>query len=495
MNVRFVCTTNGESPADRPSLAFVVKELSPSLMIALGLAACVAIASTTGLGISGSWFDEQRILITAAFWAAGACHLVRGIRDDGLALRTLTAALVLGAISALVAARPYLAIVEWSTYCMFAAIVLGGEARSERALRITAAVAPTAVAACYAAGVLSNYIASLMLGFPVGAETLLVGFSNPRFPAQLETLVIPFLPLAFWSAPGRAWRAALVLVAIVIWMCLIGSGSRTSWIALASTSLFALWFGREGLGWTRLQLAFAFGGLILWLSLFFGVPAMTGTVASVETGRFTNFASVGHRWELWLISLDNALNRPLLGAGPMHFAYVDNGSGAHPHNFWLQLAGEWGIPATVVVGSVVLGFFARMIKTVRADSDSTSRRLGVSLATALAAWGIGTLTDGYMVIPTSLALSAMVFVLAVAWLRSRDVPPASDSTLLAERVMRGLLAVALIAIAVLPATNFGQPVERERKWRLERPTEPMWPRFWQQGWIGPDNDPTARSRD
>jgi hypothetical protein len=101
-----------------------------------------------------------------------------------------------------------------------------------------------------------------------------------------------------------------------------------------------------------------------------------------------------------------------------------------------------------------------------------------------------------MVVPTSQVMSAAVLMLAVMWLRlaSRSAA-ASPGGRLVPKVWTILFAIALGVLAVLPATEFGQPTPREKTWRAENPYPGAvtWPRFWQQGWIGPDNDPTARS--
>jgi hypothetical protein len=96
----------------------------------------------------------------------------------------------------------------------------------------TAALAGAIIPTAYVTGVVANYASALLLDFPVGAETLLVGFSNPRFPAQLQVLTIPLLPLAMQRAPSAFWRVCLGVVAALWWMCFIGSGSRTGWIAI-----------------------------------------------------------------------------------------------------------------------------------------------------------------------------------------------------------------------------------------------------------------------
>jgi putative inorganic carbon (hco3(-)) transporter len=315
----------------------------------------------------------------------------------------------------------------------------------------------------------------------------------------LQVLTIPLLPLAFHRAPSTFWRACLVGVASLWWMCFIGSGSRTGWIAIAAAGLMAALLGSEGRRWLRCQLVFGALGLLSWGLLFHALPALLSGDTAPETGRLSDFASVGYRLQLWRISIESALAHPMLGTGPMHFAYVENGLGAHPHNFWLQLAAEWGIPATLlfVSASVVLG--VGMWQGLKGELDRASRAVGVALFAVVTAWGIGTLSDGYMVVPTSQAMSTVVLMLAVMWLRS--VAPASP-TLVERRAsahgrsrsyaMAALGVIALAVLATLPFTEFGQPTRREQVWRGARSGQTMWPRFWQQGWIGPHSDPTAR---
>jgi O-antigen ligase len=276
-------------------------------------------------------------------------------------------------------------------------------------------------------------------------------------------------------------------------MCSIGSGSRTGWIAILCAAIVVSFFGSEGRRWLKWQLAFAVSGALLWGFLFHWLPALLSMMAAPETGRFSDFASVGARWKLWRISVESALAHPFLGLGPMHFAYVDNGDGAHPHNFWLQLAAEWGIPAALLVGAVAAGFFVRLWSAARVEADPAMKRVGVAMVAVVLAWGIGTLSDGYMVIPTSQAMSTAVLMLAVMWLRIASPSAASSPRgRFVPAVWTIFCAIALTMLTLLPATEFGQPTRREQAWRAEHPGHSMWPRFWQQGWIGPDNDPTAR---
>jgi O-antigen ligase len=406
----------------------------------------------------------------------------------------MAAALALGLVSSMLASRSYVATAEWSVYGLMALLMMSARATQKWTLQSTVALVGVIVPAAYVTGVMANYVSALLLVFPIGAETLLVGFSNPRFPAQLQVLTIPLLPLAMQRAPSPFWRACLAVVAALWWMCFIGSGSRTGWIAITFAAALMLFFGAEGRRWLKCQLVFAATGAVLWVVLFHWLPALLSMTAAPETGRFSDFASVGARWKLWRISVESALAHPFLGLGPMHFAYVDNGDGAHPHNFWLQLAAEWGIPAALLIGAVTVAFFVNLWRAARVEADPAMRRIGVAVVAVVLAWGIGTLSDGYMVIPTSQVMSTAVLMLAVMWLRlaSSSIAPSPKARLI-PIVWTIFCAIALVVLAVLPTTDFGQPTQREQAWRVEHPGAFMWPRFWQQGWIGPDSDPTARN--
>jgi putative inorganic carbon (hco3(-)) transporter len=468
-----------------------VRENGPFALV-LVLACTVALSSTVGLGVGNSWFDEQRVLCLIAL-AIASVALIFSRPPDNLMVLAVLAALTLGLLSALVAIRPLAAMADWAVYCTMAMLIIWARQSSARLFEMCTALVVAIVATAYTTGVVANYVSSLLLGIPVGAETLLVGFSNPRFPAQLQALTIPLIPLALRVAPAGFWRSALLGVAVLWWMCLVGSGSRTAWIALGAVALMIAFYGRVGLTWVRVQLALMACGLALWGLFFFALPSLLSLSTALESGRFSNFASMGSRWTLWRLSVEAAIANPWLGIGPMHFAYVDNGEGAHPHNFWLQLAAEWGLPATLLIGAVTIVFCVRLLRAVKTQQDERSKLVGVTIVAAVAAWGIGTLADGYMVVPTSQLMSTVVLMLAVMWLRQVQPVVESKPVLRASgRLMQLMGAGALVILVYLPFTPFGQPTSREMAWRSEKPGAFMWPRFWQQGWIGPDQDPTAR---
>jgi hypothetical protein len=132
----------------------------------------------------------------------------------------------------------------------------------------------------------------------------------------------------------------------------------------------------------------------------------------------------------------------------------------------------------------------------RARHDADAGLVAACLLAALTVWIVGTQLDGYMVVPTSQVASAVVLMLCVALTRQESPVQAPERPGPLARTLRFVplvlcLCVTLI-LATLPFTSFGQPTEREARWRAENPTAVFWPRFWQQGWIGPDADPAFR---
>ncbi len=411
----------------------------------------------------------------------------------------LLSLLAVGLVSSLTAQRPYVALLEWSMMVIISLLVLGARRLSLHNIRLAGALFGAIVPAAYVSGVVANYVSEVLLGFEVGSLTLLVGFSNPRFPAQLEALSIPFLFLAWRLAPEGFWRASIFVIAIAWWACLIGSGSRTSWISVGIALALVAWLERDrGFAFTRFQCICAALGGVAFLIFFFLLPALLGLTSAIEADRFSNIASVGTRAILWKHGFDAAIAHPLLGIGPMHYAYFFNGEGAHPHNFWLQLAAEWGLPVAGVALSAVVLLWRRLALVVRPGRASTEEQeTGLVLLAALTVWIVGTQADGFMVVPTSQLASTVILALCVALaMRTNSIHlRIADPPDIGLRVFwAAMTLIATLTLTSLMFSSFGDSSGRERVWRKEQQNVYFHPRFWQHGWIGPDHDATARPR-
>lgn len=402
--------------------------------------------------------------------------------------------LLLGLVSASFGERPDAALLEWAILALLWLVALYSAAGC---LNVTAAAMTLSVVpmVAYVTGVLANYISALLLHMPIGAETLLVGFANPRFPAQLQALTIPLLPIAWSKCRRLGVKSALAFAGTLWWMCLIGSGSRTAWLALLCAAAVTMALHRaSALYWLKFQFSFLVAGFVTYWFAFFMLPSVLSVEAAPELGRFSDVNSIRARLDLWRLALAMSLEHPLLGVAPMHFAYTYNGLGAHPHNFWLQLLAEWGIPATVCFASIVVVMWRLSVRSSLNTTEGPNGDLtGACVAASFAVWSVGILLDGYMVIPTSQLASACVLALVTARLaRSTRVEhehPRSFELIAARALCIGAVGVILW----LPMTSLSCSDRRELAWRSEHPAEALWPRFWAQGWIGPDRDPLWRA--
>ncbi len=263
--------------------------------IALPLAAAgmFAVAVTTGFTVGASWYDEQRVLCLVVLFGLALLHLrflapwPRESRHEARpqSILPVVAALMLGCASAAAAARPDAAWAEWSAVALVvaAALALSRNAGSARNAAIMFAALP---ASAYSFGVLARYGSAWATGMPLGTDTFLVGFANPRFAGQLQALTIPLLPMAWLCVPAR-WRWAVSLIGVAWWMCLLGSGSRTAWLALAVATAVVLPLGAAGRRWCQQQAGWAVGGGVVFWLLFVLLPDIAGTVATIVTRRPT----------------------------------------------------------------------------------------------------------------------------------------------------------------------------------------------------------------
>ena len=58
----------------------------------------------------------------------------------------------------------------------------------------------------------------------------------------------------------------------------------------------------------------------------------------------------------------SGFSHPLLGIGPMQFAALRSQVGAHPHNWPIQIAAEWGFPATVILLVLIIAVGRRIAR-------------------------------------------------------------------------------------------------------------------------------------
>jgi hypothetical protein len=350
------------------------------------------------------------------------------------------------------------------------------------------------VAAAHAAGLEFNFRISLL------------HFSWPRFYNQVQSWSVPViaaLPLLF-----SRYALAKVLSVLVLglhWYVILMTGARGSFVSLAAAFAFALIFlpavRRPLLQWQLSGIvlgALIYGGVLLSFQAMTEAETVAATQSSQQAegrpraGFYGNedeqtsaflAQSVGRplldpmgRTGMWRVTLRDARAHPLLGIGPMNYVCTSPTHIGHPHNFPLQVAAEWGIPAALAIcglfAALLLGAATRIrrgVFTYPADAVLAGLLLTGVLAAALHAC-----LSGVLVMPASQVTGLLVggMLLGLMPLRAAGLPvPVRQRAFLPGF---GLLLAA--GLLVLGAQELRTTTERAV---LLRPGEDMRPRIWQ----------------
>lgn len=344
------------------------------------------------------------------------------------------------------------------------------------------------VCALYLFAFIGRY-ATLFTGFPLRVWDMFSGFANIRFFGQFQTMTLPLLAVAVITARS-AWIRHTSFVMLSSWWTLsIASGTRGTWLAIATAIVIVWLIGRPaGRNWVRWQIAGIAAGLALYGFMFFAVPALLGNQPQL-INRLPTLASLSLRDILWAEAWKMIYAHPWFGIGPMHFAAVPNDIGAHPHNAVLQIAAEWGIPALLMLSTIVAMGFHCFVKHLKAQSNETSfdNLLAVALFASLVAAGVQSLVDGVMVMPYSQVTLMVLAGWAVGICVSSSVLKRKGAwTIFArwkEVAFFGFSVFLLGMVIVLTLPDVPHLQNRIRHYADTHHTAYFHPRFWQQGWI------------
>jgi putative inorganic carbon (HCO3(-)) transporter len=502
------------------------------------------------------WHDSQRCLQLIALSVVCVAMLVSsGLRIAAIEMARrifpgrvawlAAAAGCMGLLSVAVSASPRFAALE---FALLGALCLAGIGVAAMRLREGCRADPfllsgiVLTAAVLVLPFLVAWLAAMTSG--VGLRPALLyqsGFSNVRFLGQFHTLALPLLGCAL-LLPGlrRGHRWLLFALLAVTWVMAIGTATRATWLAWTVGALVVLPFaGRTLLPLLKVQAAAVAAALPLsWLMLEllprFAVGGMQNAsgLASVM-GRFSDPLALSMRDILWVRALEIIELHPWLGVGPMMLALDHNRVAAHPHNALLQLAAEWGMPATILLVAVGAALGWRLLAALRgickaAAALPTAARpgevdrldgpagtaapvglaspgfplqpvLACALACSMAGAVVHSLVDGLLVMPHAQVACALVGGWLVGLLL--DMAPASgtgtgSATIAPARAtahwwahaaLAGMALFAVVAFArgALPEA-FDLDAREHAYFDKYLGDEPRKPRLWSQGWLFED---------
>lgn len=426
-----------------------------------GVASLLAVLA--GAGVGTGWRSSHR-WIQGAAWAGGA--IVAG--------------------SVLHAAFPLAALQE---VCLWAGLV--GVALAMRETRLAFGIEPVfkvAVLGSLAYFAVTGSIAAVALsqGTPLDARLLHIGFDNPRFFNHTQTLIVPLL--AGWSllAPTPRERGLAVLAMALHFAWIDLDLARATTLAIA-TGAVVVW----GAGGKRLAQRILLGallGAVINLLFFRLVPMALGGRWNTSFASATELTSGHSRGYLLERAWQMALDHPLLGVGPMHFAAVVNAKGAHPHNLPMQLMAELGLPAAILICLALLAPVWLALARLR-KSPALHDGVLAPLAVAALAGLVDACFSGNFVMPVSQMWLAIVYGLLLAELGAGwpGIPSQSAGPAVHRWTPRAIASLLLLSQMYLvgqtyPQWQFDPPHMRAASHLPEDDEHPR-PRFWLNGWL------------
>lgn len=450
------------------------------------------------------YHDDQRLL-QILFMLLGGAFVLRRLACDaapiGLTKLTLPLFLffLLGALSSALAFSPRYALYEVASLLIMCVLALyvSVEIAQNRFESIDLVLKMSGAAcALYAFKFCVGYLSALHLGQHPEVGNLIPGFSNIRFLNHTQTITLPMLVLlAVSGVRQNKAKCAWLLLAGFWWSLLFLTVARGTTAGLIAGAFVAwLTLRKSAFSFCRALLLSMLMGLILYAILFVIMPAAAGLNSFGELSHLAQRSldnPTSGRLQLWQRAVEMIYAHPWTGAGPLHFAHyaIDVGNGAHPHNFLLQIAAEWGLPALLCLFVVVIFMFRSLLQAANCIPESAGQD-----NTTLAAWiviGTSIIVDGQvsgnMVMPTSQLLIVLYLGCAGGWLRS--VRGSQVAQAKGVRLKSGLFALLVVAslIGILNAV-----VPRLEIWLADEGQAsslmlPYWrmpfPRLWSDGYF------------
>lgn len=349
----------------------------------------------------------------------------------------------------------------------------------------------TAASALYSAVVLLLVAAICMQGQPLLRGDLFVGYDNYRFYTHVQTVALPLLVAAVSALHASRAVATVAWFALVVgFSSLVFAVGRGTLLGLSIAALLAFClFGRRAARSLVRMSTGAVCGAVLYTLMFVLLPLAAGSMTpSAAQEPFAHLQADNSRFYLWNIALAHVESAPWVGIGPMHFAHHPNLKAAHPHNIYLQVAAEWGLPMLLALLALAGWGLMRLTVAVRRCPDAAWTQIGVCLWMACIAVAVDGAFSAAWVMPVPQVWIAALVGWSIAWTRQsggmRSASERSPPLCTALRVGIGAALVATqasLAVAILPEAMELDVYLQRAEDLVQNPK--INPRFWSNGWF------------
>lgn len=340
-------------------------------------------------------------------------------------------------------------------------------------------------------------------------------FTNIRFLSQALSWTWPILVLPLMDQQSNKiryclWAIPFFVLASIWWSIAWGNESRALMLEWVIIPLLVLAIYRKlGLHWLKWQILTAAVGFILFLVVNHHlVPHMVDQIkpnthhhvtsaandstADSATKSSSQFSS-HYRLYIYYVASKLAWNHPILGVGPMHFAYeawplLQGKSGvakvAHPHSLWLYIASDWGFIALALLLAVFIKSIFSIIKqSIREINDYRLSIARVCVASSFAAAMFHACFSGILIMPLSQAL----LVIICGWMLALYLPQSNEPEhvnvipwIVSAVIM--LVAASLFIYGIYPTWDNWIYLITHYRSETGR-VDVLPPNFWSQGFI------------
>ena len=455
--------------------------------------------------VGSGYHDTQRWLEVAVSAVVAVLVLQQlrsgAVRWPGMVTPGLWLGLLLGGLgvlSSLQAVVPAQAAFELGIFffLFLTAWRVATEVAQASSVRIPQALAWVAAGSLlYGVKALLLYAIALFVGDQPDPTNLIPGFDNYRFFNHGQTVTLPLLGLFICLMPGadvcsRRWRSAGWLALVLWWMLLFMTAGRGTLIGVGGAVVgVGLWRKSLAWPWVRTMALGAVAGLLAYGVLYVGIPQLLGLepfgfLGQVVQRSIDNPGS--SRWVLWFCGADMIRQHPWLGAGPLHYAQfcAPVGVAAHPHNWVVQIAAEWGLLALACAAGVVWCALRALLR--RGVQLLPNAAMNQAMLTCWLATGAAVLLDGLvsglLVMPVSQLWITVYAGLAWGWVQSfAPTEPKALSLGWRWAACAFLVAAAgLFSVGVVTSYRFASALEAAPESELAW----MRPRAWGFGLFG-----------
>jgi O-antigen ligase len=447
--------------------------------------------------------DKQRCIELVVLLFCACAFVLR--RPDALIVSlsrpvrlSLLGFFTFGLVSAVLAWSPRHAMYEWASLLLLVILVfvIADITAKTDAVGMQRILQLVGIACLlYSLRVLLMYAAALGNGFQLDIHGLAIGFSNARFLNHTQTALLPLLVLLCLQVPaGWLPRATWFVLTAFWWSLLYVTQARASLLALGAGCAAGVLLCREqSRGFLKTMGLTALAGIAIYVLAFVLLPMLAGmqpfgSVAEVIARTAADPTS--SRNLLWTRALVLIAAHPWLGVGPLHFAHygVDVGNAAHPHDWILQIAAEWGVPA-LLCAMCLLGLGMRTLLRSAgriAPTDLRNQQFLACFVTACVAIVVDGLFSGVLVMPQSRLAIALVAGCAIGWVRSLGGP--ASPARMAMPLRNGMNALVVAGACMLvytiapgfPAHARGEPSNAGGH---VANSGTHWPRMWEDGFF------------